>query len=439
MAGEFVRTSPHPCRRRRTRDSGDHDRGDLPFRGGQRLRSGSARQQSEADPSDAHSNDVHAVDTRIDHPCDVHALDTRIDYPADGTYGIQHSAQPGRLQPTSSALCCATQPERYHGFDLPAGFQSAIPKLGCAQSAGEAKRRPPSDPAADALRYLRPRRPKVTHQRRIDRLNPALIVMLVDQSDSMSEPIAGGTLSKSAAVADQINRLIYELVLRCVKTPREPPRPYFYLAVIGYSTDSAGERLVLSGLDVSKADAMGVVSVTDLATNPRRVEERILPGDRLLVRAPIWVEPVSRGGTPMCAALDRGGRIAASWVKRYPKAFPPIIINLSDGESTDGNPSVWSDRIRSLHSEDGSVLLFNINISGSEVAPALFPASFGDSAGEYARELFTMSSVLPPGMVASAQSQGMRLVPGARGFAFNADINALALFLNVGTSVGRVG
>jgi hypothetical protein len=279
----------------------------------------------------------------------------------------------------------------------------------------------------------------VTHQRRIDRLNPALIVILVDQSDSMSEPIAGGTVPKSAAVADQINRLIYELVLRCVKTPREPPRPYFQLAVIGYSTNVMGERLIVSGLGVSQADPMGVVSVTDLAGSPRRIEERVLPENGQRVRAPVWVEPVSRGGTPMCAALDRGGRIAASWVKRYPKAFPPIIINLSDGESTDGDPVRWGDRIRSVYSEDGGVLLFNINISAADVTPALFPASVDNSAGEYACNLFTMSSVLPPGMVASAQSQGMRLVPGARGFAFNADINALALFLNVGTSVGRVG
>jgi hypothetical protein len=279
----------------------------------------------------------------------------------------------------------------------------------------------------------------LTHQRRIDRLNPALIVMLVDQSDSMAEPIAGGTTTKGAAVADQINRLIYELVLRCVKTPREPPRPYFYVAVVGYSTDAMGERSVVSGLDASMTDAMGVASVTDLASNPRRVEERLVPGNNQRVRTPVWVEPVSRGGTPMCAALDRSGRIAASWIKRYPQAFPPIIINLSDGESTDGNPLIWGDRLRLLRSEDGGVLLFNINISGSDVTPALFPASPDDSAGEYARDLFTMSSVLPPGMVASAQSQGMRLASGARGFAFNADINALALFLNVGTSVGRVG
>jgi hypothetical protein len=41
-------------------------------------------------------------------------------------------------------------------------------------------------------------------------------------------------------------------------------------------------------------------------------------------------------------------------------------------------------------------------------------------------------------MVDIARAQGIAVRPDARGFAFNADIKALALFLNVGTSIGRV-
>ena len=41
-------------------------------------------------------------------------------------------------------------------------------------------------------------------------------------------------------------------------------------------------------------------------------------------------------------------------------------------------------------------------------------------------------------MIDIAGSQGIPIREAARGFAFNADIKALTLFLNVGTNIGRV-
>ena len=59
----------------------------------------------------------------------------------------------------------------------------------------------------------------MTYAQRLDRVNPGLIVLLVDQSESMAEPLAGGYVSKAAVVAEHLNSLLYELILRCVKTP----------------------------------------------------------------------------------------------------------------------------------------------------------------------------------------------------------------------------
>ena len=115
----------------------------------------------------------------------------------------------------------------------------------------------------------------MTYRRRIDRLNPGLIIVLVDQSDSMAELIDGGRVSKAQAVADQINTLLYELILRCVKTPREPPRAYFYVSVIGYSTAGDGESIVEPALTIASSD--GAISTTDLAASPLRVESRTGP------------------------------------------------------------------------------------------------------------------------------------------------------------------
>ena len=41
-----------------------------------------------------------------------------------------------------------------------------------------------------------------------------------------------------------------------------------------------------------------------VAASPLRVESRTGPHGGA-INAPVWVEPVSRGGTPMCGALDR--------------------------------------------------------------------------------------------------------------------------------------
>ena len=274
----------------------------------------------------------------------------------------------------------------------------------------------------------------MTYSRRIDRIHPALILLLVDQSDSMGEQVIGGGTTKAQAVAEHINTLLYELVLRCVKTPHEPPRAYFYVGVLGYSTSGSGESIIEQALAVASTD--GVTSTTDLAANPLRIESRAGPSGAT-INAPVWVEPVARGGTPMCGALNRAGRLAAGWVERHPTAFPPVIVNVSDGEATDGDPAVWASRLQTLSTSDGPVLLFNLSLSSDGGAASLFPSDAAGLPDRYAAKLFRMSSVLPSSMVDIARAQGIPVRGDARGFAFNADIKALALFLNVGTAIGR--
>ena len=52
---------------------------------------------------------------------------------------------------------------------------------------------------------------------------------------------------------------------------------------------------------------------------------------------------------------------------------------------------------------------------------------------EWARKLFALSSPLPDNISASAQAEGYPIGPGARGFAFNADLVELIRFLDIGT------
>src|ERR1700738_4701374 len=77
---------------------------------------------------------------------------------------------------------------------------------------------------------LQPPAQRGTYGAEISRQNPGCIVFLVDQSGSMDEAMAGATgQRKKEAVADAINRLLYNLVLRCAR--EDGVRPYFDLGV----------------------------------------------------------------------------------------------------------------------------------------------------------------------------------------------------------------
>ncbi|MFK8024971.1 MAG: VWA domain-containing protein [Ilumatobacter sp.] len=278
------------------------------------------------------------------------------------------------------------------------------------------------------------------YTQRVDRATPSCLIFMVDQSASMYDPMAGTDTPKSVVVAEQLNATVMELIQRCSKSHTEPPRPYFAVAVIGYRTDQAGNAIIESCIDVPGQEG-DLAWTTDLAQQPLRIEQRTrqTSDGPLTYRMPIWVEPLNEGGTPMCAAMDRAGRIAHAWIQTYPQSFPPIIINLTDGESTDGDAGTWADRLRQLASEDGPLLLFNIMLAtGSELSPAMFPNDADQLPDSFARDLFSMSSELPEFMRSAAVRQGYRAEPGARGMSMNADFRAVVSFLNIGTSVGHL-
>jgi hypothetical protein len=280
----------------------------------------------------------------------------------------------------------------------------------------------------------------MAYTQRVDRHNPSCIIFLVDQSQSMSDQIGGAAVSKATAVADQINGTLFELVQRCSKSHDEPPRRYFGVSVIGYDTDSSGTPLVGS---IFGGDLAGweMAWTTDLALHPLRIEERTRvqeDGQTVSYRSPIWVDPRAGFGTPMCAALNLAGRTVKGWIDQYPNSFPPIVVNLTDGESTDGDPTVWAERIQRLATSDGQTLLFNIGVSSDGRQPLMFPSDKSQVSGRYGQTLFEMSSPLPPMMLEAASRQGYPVTAGARGFGLDADMRAVMTFLNIGTSVGHL-
>ncbi len=267
----------------------------------------------------------------------------------------------------------------------------------------------------------------------ISRTNPSCFLFLIDQSGSMDDPSgsAESQRKKADGVADAINRLLQNLVIKCAKS--EGVRDYYYAGVIGYGSN-VGPAFAgaLAGKELA--------SISEIAENPARVEERTKKVDDgaggildQTVKFPIWFDAVARGGTPMCEALRRAETILSSWVSEHADCFPPIVINITDGESTDGDPSSAAEALRRTASSDGETLLFNVHLSSHGAAPIEFPESETGLPDKYAELLFRMSSLLPAYMQTAARQEGYSVSDGSRGFVFNADMVSVIRFLDIGT------
>lgn len=279
----------------------------------------------------------------------------------------------------------------------------------------------------------------MAYERRLDRHAPGCLFFLLDQSGSMDEPVAGESRSKAVAVAEAINNLLYELVLRCIKGEADAPRHYYDIGVIGYGAN------VGSAFGGNLA-GRELVSVVDIANNPVRViDKESTPGpgggDIGTVprrhKFPVWIDPVASDRTPMSEAFNRAGAVLAEWVKTHPESFPPILINISDGAATDGDPRIWARRLASLSTQDGNVLVFNLNVSALVATPLFCPSDPSLLENDYARLLFEMSSLLPPYMIELAKGMNLPVGPQARGFVYNADMSAVVRFLQIGTATAQ--
>lgn len=270
----------------------------------------------------------------------------------------------------------------------------------------------------------------------ISRANPTCFLFLIDQSGSMADSFGGESGKRKAdGLADAINRLLQTLVYRCAKGDAILDR--YYVGVLGYG-DQVGPAL---GGDLAGRTA---VPVSEIGNHPLRIEQRAKKVDdgagglvEQSIKFPIWFEAKADGQTPMCEAMGLARDIVADFVRRCPGCFPPIVINISDGEASDGNPEAAAAALRAVSSSDGSVLLFNIHISSKNERPIHFPDSEQQLPDDFSRLLFRMSSPLPQEMLRQAQSSEFRVGEGARGFVFNADLVSVIQFLDIGTRVDK--
>jgi hypothetical protein len=268
----------------------------------------------------------------------------------------------------------------------------------------------------------------------ISRTHPACVLLLIDQSGSMDEPFHGAWgQSKAAAVADAVNRLLQNLVLRSAKG--DGVRDYFRVGVIGYG------KTITAGLGGSLPFDI-LLPISRVSDHPLRVEARtkLVPDGaggtvEQKVKFPVWFDPLANGKTPMCEAIAAAALAVKGFAEQFPDSYPPIVLNLTDGVPSDGNPLENAKLLRQIGTRDGNALLFNLLLSPRPAPPEYFPAAEDHLAEKYFKLLFRMSSELPPGMQEAAKAEGHDLRPGARGLVVNADPTAVVRFLDIGTRV----
>ncbi len=274
----------------------------------------------------------------------------------------------------------------------------------------------------------------------ITRLHPAAFIILIDRSGSMSEKITGPRrrAAKSDFVASATNLILSELVHRSRR--EEGIRDYFDLAVLGYSGDGVESLISPKG----KFARPSILAQSDVPLKTV-LRETVMPDGNTLISTGTfksWIQPKASGNTPMYAALQEAYSLASGWCNRHSnmESFPPVIFNITDGEASDCDSCGFldvSDRIKSLATNDGNVLLLNIHISSGEDADEIiFPASPVElPLSKHASLLYEASSVMPE-CFRNSICDIKEVVPSSdnfRGMSFNTSITDLIAMLSIGS------
>ena len=232
----------------------------------------------------------------------------------------------------------------------------------------------------------------------ISRTNPTCFLFLIDQSSSMAEPFGGqpeqdqgrGRGRRHQPPAAKPGPQVRQVG----RHPRLLPRRRHRLRRRRRVRRWAGRWPASTSCPIS-----------EIANNPLRVEQRTRKVDdgagglvEQKFKFPVWFEPVADGQTPMCQAPDAGRPGAPrSSSPRSPDCYPPLVINITDGKATDGDPRDGRQAAaRPGHDATATCCCSTPTCRRQPTPPIEFPASESGLPDHYARLLFRMSSALPP-------------------------------------------
>ena len=228
-----------------------------------------------------------------------------------------------------------------------------------------------------------------------------------------------------------------EIVTRCTRA--DGVRDYFDIGVIAYGNDA-----VRNGFSGKLAND-SLHPVSRLADRPIRIENTTQTirdsSDEATEKKkiyPVWFEPAAEGSTPMKKAFRQACAVMQVWCDTHEDSYPPTVIHVSDGRSTDGDPIDEADILTQLFTNDGTCLLFNLHVDTEEGNEVVFPFSDANLPNEHASLLFRLSSVFPPHLIPRARQHGYAVSEASRFFIYNGSMDFIANFFDIGTRAANL-
>lgn len=282
---------------------------------------------------------------------------------------------------------------------------------------------------------------KTAYTAQITRNTPTAFIFLIDQSVSMRQytTLYGEEMPMAEAVARIVNHQLNELVLRCIKGSET--RDYYDIAIIGYGENAySGWKGELEGRDFVKPSELKEHPYKKITT---KKETRTRKGVKVVeVEEVQWIEAeATKNWTHVHHAFEKAKGLLDEWMEKYHEkdCYPPTIINITDGEFNGATKEYvlqQANELKSMFTNDGNVILFNIHISANKAVCVSCPASKDEvSFSSLATTMYEMSSLLPmrySDRIADLRGDG---TPNNRytAMSINADMSTLIQLMDIGT------
>ena len=282
---------------------------------------------------------------------------------------------------------------------------------------------------------------KTAYTAQITRNTPTAFIFLIDQSVSMQKytTLYGEEMPMAEAVARIVNHQLNELVLRCIKGSET--RDYYDIAIIGYGENAySGWKGELEGRDFVKPSELKELPYKKITT---KKETRTRKGVKVVeIEEVQWIEAeATQGWTRVHLAFEKAKGLLDEWMEKHhdKDCYPPTIINITDGEFNGATKEYvlqQANELKSMFTNDGNVILFNIHISANKAVCVTCPASKDEvSFSSLATTMYEMSSLLPmrySDRIADLRKDG---TPNNRyrAMSINADMSTLIQLMDIGT------
>ncbi len=252
----------------------------------------------------------------------------------------------------------------------------------------------------------------------------------------------GRDMTKAEVVAEVANQFISELKERSSRNGEV--RDYYDIAVVGYS--GRGVSSLLPG----KVPFMPIVELVNMPAceQSSRVGYTMADGGTKYYTelTKCWIEPEASGLTPMFEALIVVRDLIDQWcaMPENSDSYPPFLINITDGESSDceyKDIDIISNRIKSISTNDGEVLFINVHIASlCDSTSIIFPSdedlTHEVMSNRRAMSLYQASSYMPDSfndVICDIKGIRPSAISRFKGVGFNSSITELVSILNIGS------